>query len=236
MKLSEIIPWGRSFDEYRFMFSLTEGDLTGRILGCGDGPASFNAEATAEGRSVISCDPIYEFSTEEIRRRAEASNDTVISQLRQNQEDFVWNYFPDPDHLGQARMAVLCRFLEDFERGKAEGRYLTAALPSLPFGNGHFDIALCSHLLFLYSDQLSWDFHRASIEELARVAAEVRVFPLLTLERRPSPYVKPLMTYLAEKGWRTEICPVAYEFQRGGNQMLRIGRDDHPSRFAASSE
>ncbi len=58
MKLTEVIPWGRSFDEYRLMFALSERDLVGRILGCGDGPASFNAEATAEGHSVISCDPI----------------------------------------------------------------------------------------------------------------------------------------------------------------------------------
>src|SRR5438270_8831865 len=115
-------------------------------------------------------------------------------------------------------------FLEDFEKGKAEGRYVTASLPSLPFEDGRFDIALCSHLLFLYSDQLSLDFHRASIEELLRVASEVRVFPLLSLDRRPSPHLNPLVTYLAEKGWRTEVLPVPYEFQRGGNRMLRIGR------------
>jgi hypothetical protein len=68
MKLGESIPWGRSFDEFRLMFGLSEGDLAGRILGCGDGPASFNAEATALAHFVISCDPIYAFSLEEIRR------------------------------------------------------------------------------------------------------------------------------------------------------------------------
>jgi hypothetical protein len=39
MKLAEVIPWGRSFDEYRRMFALTDGDLAARVLGCGDGPA-----------------------------------------------------------------------------------------------------------------------------------------------------------------------------------------------------
>ena len=34
-----------------------------------------------------------------------------------------------------------------------------------------------------------------------------------------------------EKGGR-EVS----EFQRGGNEVLRIGKDDHPPRFAASSE
>jgi hypothetical protein len=236
MKLSEIIPWGRSFDEYRLMFGMSERDLTGRILGCGDGPASFNAEATALGHSVTSFDPIYSFSMEEIRRRAEDSHETVISQLRSIQDGFVWNYFLDPDDLGRARLAAMNCFLEDFEKGKADGRYVTASLPSLPFEDGQFDLALCSHLLFLYSDQLDFDFHRASIEELLRVASEVRIFPLLILDRRPSPHLDRLVSYLAEKGWRTEVLPVPYEFQRGGNRMMRIGRQDHPLRFAASNE
>jgi hypothetical protein len=236
MKLSEVILWGRSFDEYRLMFRLLESDLAGRILGCGDGPASFNAEATALGHSVISCDPIYAFSMEEIRQRVEDSHETVISQVRTIQEGFVWNYFHDPDNLGRARLAAMNRFMEDFEEGKADGRYVTASLPRLPFEDGQFDLALCSHLLFLYSYQLGFDFHRASIEELLRVASEVRIFPLLSLDRRPSPHLDPLVTYLAEQGWRTEVLPVPYEFQRGGNRMLRIGRNDHPPRSAASTE
>jgi hypothetical protein len=39
LRLSEVIPWGRSFEEYRRMFALTDEDLAGRILGCGNGPA-----------------------------------------------------------------------------------------------------------------------------------------------------------------------------------------------------
>jgi hypothetical protein len=41
MRLNEIIPWGRAFEEYARMFALTDVDLAGDILGCGDGrPAS----------------------------------------------------------------------------------------------------------------------------------------------------------------------------------------------------
>lgn len=57
--LEHVLPWGRSFDEYRRMFALSDRDLTLRGLGCGDGPASFNAEATRRRAAVISCDPIY---------------------------------------------------------------------------------------------------------------------------------------------------------------------------------
>jgi hypothetical protein len=218
------------------MFGLSETDLAGRILGCGDGPASFNAEATARGHTVISCDPIYVFPGEEIRQRVQDTHETVISQVHLNPGAYVWSYFLNPDHLGQCRMTAVRRFLEDFEQGMAEGRYVTASLPSLPFEDGQFDIALCSHLLFLYSDHLSLDFHQASIVELLRVAAEVRVFPLVTLEGKPSPHVEPVMTFLAQEGWTTEICSVAYEFLHGGNQMLRVGKGDHQPLLAASIE
>jgi hypothetical protein len=103
--------------------------------------------------------------------------------------------------------------------GKAEGCYVVGSLPRLPFRDGQFELALCSHLLFLYTDRLSFEFHLASIEELLRAAAEVRVFPL-TLEREHSPWVEPLVSCLAQKGWRSEICRVAYEFQRAGDRML----------------
>ncbi len=71
--LDKLVPWGRSLDEYRRMFALTDADLAKRILGCADGPASFNAEMTGIGRSVVSCDPIYEFSAEEIRQRIDVT-------------------------------------------------------------------------------------------------------------------------------------------------------------------
>ena len=118
------------------MFGLSERDLAGRILGCGDGPASFNSEATAKGLSVTSCDPIYAFSTQEISRRVEDCYEDVISQVRLNPTGFVWDYFHNPDHLGQARLTAMRAFLSDFERGKAEGRYVTASLPSLPSRDG----------------------------------------------------------------------------------------------------
>ena len=51
------------------MFSLTEGDLKKTILGCSDGPASFNAELTARGGDVISVDPAYQFDTLSLKKR-----------------------------------------------------------------------------------------------------------------------------------------------------------------------
>jgi hypothetical protein len=122
MKLNEVIPWGRSFEEYRRMFALTNEDLSGSILGCGDGPASFNAEATALGHRVVSSDPIYSFSAAEIGRRVEQCHDRVIAQVKKTPDGFVWTHFRDPDHLGEGRLAAMRRFLADFEQGQHEGR------------------------------------------------------------------------------------------------------------------
>src|SRR5438067_7159908 len=105
VSLDHVAPWGRSFDEYRLMFQLTDADLAGRILGCGDGPASFNAEATARGHAVVSCDPVYVFGAAEIRRRVEDCSADLIGQVRRHPEGFVWDEFHDPDHLGKCRLS-----------------------------------------------------------------------------------------------------------------------------------
>jgi hypothetical protein len=57
-KLNEVIPWGRSFEEWRRMFFLTRKDRAGRILGCGDGPASFNTGATLWWHKLTLKNPI----------------------------------------------------------------------------------------------------------------------------------------------------------------------------------
>src|SRR5215217_4172967 len=79
IKLENVVPWGRSMDEYVRLFDLDDAALNSRIVGVGDGPASFNAEMHAAGRRVVSCDPIYVFSGERIRSRVEATHDPMIA-------------------------------------------------------------------------------------------------------------------------------------------------------------
>jgi hypothetical protein len=222
MHLANVIPWGRSFDEYREMFRLTEMDLAGRVLGCGDGPASFNAQATAAGHWVISCDPLYRHSGRAIEARIRDSYPSMIAQVRARPERFRWSLFRDPDHLVEHRLATMQLFLADYETGKVAGRYVAAALPRLPFADRAFDLALCSHFLFLYSGQFDLSFHRAGLEELLRVAREVRAFPLVDLEGRASAHVGPIRESFAGSGCQVDIVHVGYEFQRGGNEMMRI--------------
>jgi hypothetical protein len=222
--LDRAVPWGRSLAEYRRMFALTKEQFRIRILGCADGPASFNAEATALGASVVSVDPIYAFSQSQIRHRIQVTYPQMIEQARQNYSEFVWSEISSVEDLGRLRMASMARFLDDYDAGRQCGRYLAAELPSLPFEDQAFELALCSHFLFLYANQFSLEFHVDSIVELCRVAKEVRIFPLLELGSAPSRHVFRVTDCLRRLGFNVKIETVDYQFQRGGNQMMRIAR------------
>ena len=55
---------------------------------------------------------------------------------------------------------------------------------------------------------------------MLRVASQVRFFPLLTLSGERSPYVERVIQQLQSSGFSVGIQTVAYELQRGGNEML----------------
>ncbi len=206
------------------MFDLAPADVAGSILDCAGGPSSFNAEATCKGYRVVSCDPIYRFSAGEIANRVEETYEVVLAGVRTNKARYVWDSIGSPEELGEVRTAAMHRFLEDFTRGFALGRYRPDALPDLGFVNDEFDLALCSHLLFTYSEQLTLDFHVAAIKEMCRVADEARVFPLLNYAGEPSPLLVPVVEELRAQGYETKVQPVPYEFQRGGDRLLSVSR------------
>jgi len=222
--LADVVPWGRSFDEYVAMFALEQRDFEGTILGCGDGPAAFNAVATERGHRVVSVDPIYEFSAGEIERRIEQTTAEIAQQTRRNAAEFVWTHFTSTDELICARRTAMRRFLEDFPPGLQAGRYVHGSLPELPLGIGQFQLALCSHFLFLYSEQLDFEFHLRSVLALCGVAWEVRIFPLFELGSRLSRHIDPVIGSMRKLGFRAERVRVGYEFQRGANEMLTVKR------------
>jgi ubiquinone/menaquinone biosynthesis C-methylase UbiE len=225
LKLESIVPWGRNAAEYQRMFALSPADLSGTILDCGGGPASFNAEMTQQGQRVTACDPLYQFTAAEIEQQVEATWQTLLAKVQANQADYVWDQaIASPEQLGQVRLAAMREFIQDLPIGLKQHRYVVAALPQLPFADRHFDLALCSHLLFTYSDLLSLDFHLDAIAELNRVAAEVRIFPVVNLSGEPSPHLNAVLDRLRAEGWRAELQTVPYEFQKGANRMLVVNR------------
>ena len=60
-----------------------------------------------------------------------------------------------------------------------------------------------------------------AIEEMCRVAAEARVFPLLEMGLR-SRHVDAVLSALRSAGYTATVERVDYEFQVGGNEMLVV--------------
>src|SRR5215831_16216265 len=104
------------------MFALGGGELRLRLLGCADGPASFNAEATGRGLRVVSCDPLYRYGANAIRARIAAIFDEMVAQTRQNESEFVWSEaIPSVGALARMRAAAMDRFLDDYDAGRRLG-------------------------------------------------------------------------------------------------------------------
>ena len=162
LQLTEAVPWGRLTSEYIRMFALTPQDLNRRILDCGGGPSSFAAEMTAEGKQVVSCDPLYRFTGEHIRQRIDEIYPRMTALTEAGKDNFVWHEYGSP-------------------------------------------------------------------AQLLSVAKEVRVFPLLTaFSGEISPYLSPVMEQLRSLGYVVEVQSVEYEFQKGGNKMLRVEGSSRP--------
>jgi SAM-dependent methyltransferase len=222
--LGGIVPWGRRFDEYEAFFALKDVAPGSAILDAGGGPASFAAEAAAQGFDVTAADPIYAFSGGDIRRRFEETAIAMRAGMRAASYRFNWNFYGSEEQVHRRRRDALELFIADFER-LGERRYVPASLPNLPFADGAFSLALSSHFLFLYGDELDGAFHLAAVREMMRVAREVRIFPLVNLDGRPSSHLPVVIRDLEREGFEPELVPVPFEFQIGATQMLRVRRE-----------
>lgn len=219
--LDRVVPWGRNMDEYRLMFQLSDSDLSKRIAGFGDGPASFNYEATQKGYSVTSFDPIYCFSKNDLQKRIDEVRVSVMEQMRENADNYVWTHIKSLDELENVRMSAMQLFLADYERGKEEKRYICHELPEkLPYTDKTFDIGLSSHFLLMYT-MLGYDFHIKAMNEMLRVCKEIRIFPIVDLDANKTELISNVIKYFKNR-YEVEIRDTQYEFQKGGNKMLII--------------
>ena len=222
-KLESVVPWGRNIQEYREMFLLTDDDMKKRIAGFGDGPASFNYQATCTRSKVVSFDPIYQFSKAELESRICEVRENVLKQMSENMENYVWDKITTLQQLEEIRMSAMQMFLDDYERGRQESRYIYHELPDrLPFPDSSFDIGLSSHFLLMYT-ALGYDFHIAAMTEMLRVCKEVRIFPLCDLDSHASEMIEDVIAYF-RNSYDVQIWTTSYEFQKGANQLLIIRR------------
>lgn len=217
----------RSLAEYRAMFSLTEADLTGRLLDCCAGAASLVAEANELGGRAVAADPVFAQGADEVAAAVRDSLQGGQQLIDDHEDQFVWDWYGDRARRDALRAEAAERFLHDVRRFPQ--RYVAAELPRLPFADKAFDVALCSHLLFTWARRWDETWHRTALCELARVATEARVFPLVRAgDGSPTPFLASLVDSLRREGFSVEIRRVAYEFQRGGNEMLVIREQPRP--------
>ena len=68
MNTNYVSAWGRTLEEYTKMFCLTDIPLNAKILSIADGPSTFNLEQRDRGVQIISVDPIYNLSVDELKQ------------------------------------------------------------------------------------------------------------------------------------------------------------------------
>ena len=222
LQLDRVVLLGRTYEEYTRYFALQMEQWRGKkILDVASGVGSFCAEANALGYDVTAADRIYAFGAEELGPRCAADLSHILDSVH-GLTVYRWdNFYQSPERLRGFRERAYKTFLQDYQQHRE--RYIKIDLPNLPFPDRAFDLTLASYLLFVYEDQLTYEFHKQSIEEIMRVTAgEGRIYPTVTFEAQPSVYVPRLKRDLPHL--RFEIVQTDFEFLRNSNNFLRITR------------
>jgi hypothetical protein len=221
--LDKVVLLGRTLEEYRRYFALDLEALRGKaILDVASGVSSFCAEARRADLHVTAFDAIYELPPDEIQRRCEADLDHVVDAVK-DLKTYRWDFYASPDNLRHYRERAYRAFLADY-RTDAD-KCVPGRLPSLPFGDGAFSLTLVSYLLFVYEDQLDYEFHKRALLEIMRVTRdEARFYPIMTFEARRSSYLDrlradPEMNHLGFEEVRTDS-----EFLLNSNWYLPVFR------------
>lgn len=220
--MSNLVLWGHHIHDYQQMFALSEKDLNGSILEYGGGPSAVNAEMHAQGKSCISCDPLFTLDKATLTSKTVLVFADMVDKVRAGYAKFTFSSVEGLDALIKQRQEGMRLFFNDYSQGKEEKRYLPLQQVKLPFADFSFDLALCSHYLFGDLENVDEAFHVKVLMELARVAKEVRIFPLIDGMGKPSPFLGPVLLALQQENYGVEVKSIDYPLQPQGNAMLRV--------------
>jgi hypothetical protein len=222
--LKKFVLWGHHLKDYQDMFNLSDEMLdTKRVIEYGAGVTSFNAEMNEKGHSVLSVDPIYDLTLDEIKTMVEEVFDTTVAKIKANKDKYNWKSYGDITTLLAERKQGIQTFYDDFEAGKADGRYIGITEgEALQLENYAYDLALITHHLFVNFEDKGEQDHVRLIQEMVRVAGEVRIFPLLNKYGQVSQLLGPVMLALQQQDLGLEVRQVASKLQKAGNAMLRV--------------
>src|SRR5262245_58914162 len=222
--LDKVVLLGRTLDEYQRFFALNLESLRGRaILDVASGVSSFCAEGNRMGLDVTAFDSIYSLPADEIQHRCERDLDEVTDAVR-GLKTYRWDFYKSPESLRRFRERAYLAFLADYGAQKGK-RYVPGRLPTLPFRDDQFDLALSSYLLFVYEDQLEYEFHKQSVLEVMRVTrGEARLYPIVTFEATRCSYLDGLCRDRDLRHLGFEEVQTDFEFLVNSNYYLRVFR------------
>lgn len=220
--MRKLVLWGHSVDEYREMFDLSNEDMNSRILEYGCGPSAVNAQQAHEAHEAVSCDPLFVLDKDTLFSKAVMIFAQMADEVRQEQEQFDFSNVGGLDKLIEQRQQGMKQFFADYAQGKADGRYYGAEDYHLPYPDFSFDFALSAHYLFADLEEQTVEFHLNVIRELARVATEVRIFPLIDREGNTSEFLGPVLLQLQKENYGVEVREVDYHLHKAENAMLRV--------------
>lgn len=220
--MSDLVLWGHHLDDYREMFDLTSAELAGDLLEFGSGPSAFNVEVREQALSCVSCDPMFSLDEATLRTKALLVFADRAERLAAESARFDFSRYGGFEGFLAERRAGMDAFFADYTLGKKEERYQAAQNVLLPYQDFSFDLALSSHYLFGGLENQDLDFHIQMVRELARVAKEVRIFPLVDYNDQSPPLLGPVLLALQQSNYGVEVRSVRYPLQAKGNAMLRV--------------
>jgi hypothetical protein len=220
--MRKLVLWGHHIDEYKEMFDLSQKELNSNILEYGCGPSAVNTQQTQKNHKVTSCDPLFVLDKDTLSSKAVMIFADMAQQVKKEEDKFDFSRSGSYENLIAERQQGMKQFFADYTAGKAQGRYIGIADYHLPFADFTFDFALSSHYLFADLDDQTVDFHLSVLCELARVAKEVRVFPLIDREGKTSEFLGPVLLGLQQDNYGVEVREVAFHLHKTGNAMLRV--------------
>ena len=216
--MRKVVLWGHQPSDYKEMFALEDDDLHKKILEFGCGPSAVNADLA----NVTSADPLFVLDKDTLTSKISLLFAEMLKEIQLHADRFNFKAQGGLERIVWKRKLGIETFLADYESGLEEGRYVPVRASNLDFSHFQFDYALSSHYLFAGLDDQSIDFHVDIISELARVAKEVRIFPLVDRHGEVSEFLGPVLLQLQNKNFGTEVKDVDYSLQKTGNAMLRV--------------
>lgn len=220
--MRELVLCGHDLNDYKDMFCLTDSELNSNILEYGCGPTAFNSQQQDIGHKTISFDKLFSLPVQDLKNQINSDFDVMVERINKNQDQFNLKDNNSLKVVIEKRRSGITRFIKDFKQGVKDKRYLPIDNNKLPFSDFSFDIAVCSHYLFSELTSLDIKSHLMIIKELARVAKEVRIFPLIKHDGEISTLLGPILLELQNENYGTEIKEVPYSLQKNGNAMLRV--------------